>query len=773
AAWWQRWPDANIGIQTGAPSGTVTLDIDPRHGGDSSLAALEAKHGELPATVEALTGGGGRHLSFQHPGGEVRNRTNLLPGIDVRGDGGYVVADPSIHASGIQYRWRDGHSPRDREPAPLPGWLHELTIRPEPATVTVPAGHDGNASAKLMDDAGRYVARATGVAEGARNKTAFSLAGHLAAFQTDAGERLTEGQIVDLLRPWNRRNSPPLCETELVQAVRSAMTNGTPRAMHTVRTTPRPSGKRSEARRLPHVEPYKSFPLEALPEPMRTYVQAVAAATGKDPAYAALAALVVVAGSIGNRAAVLVKRGWVEPAVLWGVLVGRSGTIKTHVLKLVAQPLIDLYKASRLAFVEAMQQYRRDMEHYGVRLANWKQAERKGPATDPPEQPEQPHERRVLVSDITVEKLGCVLEENLLGLCLVRDEMAAWVGAFDRYAAGGKGSDQPAWLSMYDAGPVTIDRKSNKGTLFIERAAVSVLGTIQPGTLVRLFGVAEREAGLLGRLLLAYPPEQPALWTEAELSEEMAAVWRDLVSALQTLPACIDETGGPRPRLIPISEDAKPIWIAWHDQHAREVAEMPGDDLAAHYGKLKGACARIALLCACVEVAAGAAGAASISADHMQRAIRVVEWFKHEARRVYAILGEDEGDLDHRRLLELIRRNGGHVTARDLMRCRRQFATAADAEAALGALVEAGLGRWEYPRPGSKGGQPSQRFVLADDTAGGTAGDGVDVDRTAEDEPTAAGMVNVNGVDGTEHDGDGCPPDEVPPRAEADDWGTV
>ena len=62
--WYGRWPDAGIGIVTGKGSGLAVLDVDPRHGGDDSLAALEREHGALPHTIEAITGGGGRHVYF-------------------------------------------------------------------------------------------------------------------------------------------------------------------------------------------------------------------------------------------------------------------------------------------------------------------------------------------------------------------------------------------------------------------------------------------------------------------------------------------------------------------------------------------------------------------------------------------------------------------------------------------------------------------------------------------------------------------------------------
>ena len=122
--WFRRSPGFNVAIVTGGLSGLVVVDVDPRHGGNESLRELERKHGVLPKTMESVTGGGGRHLYFAHPGGVIRNRTNIEPGIDLRGDGGCIVAPPSVHPSGKRYRWKRGHAPGDIEPAPLPDWLH-------------------------------------------------------------------------------------------------------------------------------------------------------------------------------------------------------------------------------------------------------------------------------------------------------------------------------------------------------------------------------------------------------------------------------------------------------------------------------------------------------------------------------------------------------------------------------------------------------------------------------------------------------------------------
>ena len=124
---WFRDSPWNIGIVTGAASGIIPLDIDPRHGGDECLAALERTNGPLPETWRFLTGGGGEHVIFRHPGGFIPNSAQKIgPGIDVRGDGGYIVAPPSRHITGRDYAISVDHHPDLIPLADLPRWLFEL-----------------------------------------------------------------------------------------------------------------------------------------------------------------------------------------------------------------------------------------------------------------------------------------------------------------------------------------------------------------------------------------------------------------------------------------------------------------------------------------------------------------------------------------------------------------------------------------------------------------------------------------------------------------------
>ena len=158
--WWRKWPDSNIGIRTGAESGLIVLDIDPDHGGDASLAELERIHGPLPRTVQQATGGGGRHYVFLHPGSPVRNRAGFRPGLDVRGDGGYIVAPPSGHISGERYAWAPGCSPDEIELAALPAWLLDLITRyvvphSESESDGDRAWHEGERNTRLVSHAGK------------------------------------------------------------------------------------------------------------------------------------------------------------------------------------------------------------------------------------------------------------------------------------------------------------------------------------------------------------------------------------------------------------------------------------------------------------------------------------------------------------------------------------------------------------------------------------------------------------------------------------------
>lgn len=193
--WWREWPDANIGIACGEASGLFVVDVDGP-GGEASLAELLATHGPLPLTAEVRTGKG-RHLYFRHFPGARNSASKLGPGIDTRGEGGYVVAPPSIHPSGAVYEWAPGRSPREQRRCEAPAWIvSALEKRPTTAASTwSPPADDRLARAyvtKALSAEHDEVARApAGTRNEALARAAYGLGGYV--------PRLEEREIVEAL----------------------------------------------------------------------------------------------------------------------------------------------------------------------------------------------------------------------------------------------------------------------------------------------------------------------------------------------------------------------------------------------------------------------------------------------------------------------------------------------------------------------------------------------------------------------------------------------
>jgi len=745
--WWSQWPDANIGIRTGPTpdgAGVFVLDIDPRHAGDRSLAELICEYGDLPETVEAVTGSGGSHLLFAYPVGDVviRNTANVRPGIDVRGDGGYIVVEPSVHICGRTYAWKPGRSPHNMQPAEAPAWLLDL-LRQKPTTVVsqhVAKPSDGE-MVRLLEAAGLYVARADGASEGARNNVAFNLAGHLATFEVEGGgPRLTEGQILDLMRGWNLRNSPPLPEPELEKVVGSAMVNGTPRQVHVVMgpaatSSTTKSGTIANKRKLLCLDQAVRFPLEALPQPIAGFVDSAARAIGCDPSFVALPLLAGLASAVGNTRRIQLKMGWTEPSIVWAANVADSGTLKSPALELALRPIRKRQHSAMRVYTEEMKRFQDELLHWEKNMAAWKRSQ---DGDDPPAKPVEPKADRCWCDDTTMEALAVLLLQNWRGLLLVRDELSGWLRSFDRYSQG-KGADAAKWLEMFGGRSMMVDRKSSLSkTIYVPRAAVSVVGSIQPEILRRALGVEHRENGLAARLLLACPPRQPKCWTEADITPDMENRIEAVFDKLYSLEPMIDEEGEAQPVIVPLSVDGKAAWVDFYNEHAQEQAELTGD-LAAAWSKLECYAARLALVIHFVRCAAGDSSLATgsqIDATSVKAGVQLSQWFGNEARRVYAILGESDEQRDQRRLIELIQRKGGSVTVRDLMRSARMFPDADVAKQTLDELDKAGYGHWEDPPIGQTGGRPTRRFVLAP---------GVDTDTTL-DSSTVSGVVSTSAV---------------------------
>lgn len=166
--WWTQHPNALIGMPTGSVSGLVVLDVDNKNGhdGDESLHQLQQKYGQLPDTPQVLTPSGGRHIYFRHPGVPIKSTASRVgDGLDIRGDGGYVIVPPSpVNGKGYEH---DAASPTTV--ADMPGWLVNLTKKEaQPAETQFESAGvvcEGNRNVELTSQAGAMRRRGLSVEE--------------------------------------------------------------------------------------------------------------------------------------------------------------------------------------------------------------------------------------------------------------------------------------------------------------------------------------------------------------------------------------------------------------------------------------------------------------------------------------------------------------------------------------------------------------------------------------------------------------------------------
>ena len=202
-AWWERWPDASIGIATGSVSGLVVIDedLDEDKGlnGYEAVTDWERINGHLPATVQCITGRGGYHLYYQYNGTDIKNRAGILDGVDVRGEGGYVIAPPSMHPNGTEYQWED--APDEVDLAPIDATVRRFLFGESEKPKTA-------ADFKLPDR----------IQSGERNDTLFRLACSMQS------QGLPDAAIMAALEQTNQTAcDEPVSDAELTTIVESAL----------------------------------------------------------------------------------------------------------------------------------------------------------------------------------------------------------------------------------------------------------------------------------------------------------------------------------------------------------------------------------------------------------------------------------------------------------------------------------------------------------------------------------------------------------------------
>lgn len=438
------------------------------------------------------------------------------------------------------------------------------------------------------------------------------------------------------------------------------------------------------------VESRPPFPTHVLPDVLRHFVEEAAEVFGCDESMVALPAIVTVAGAIGNSCRIRLREDWSEPSVIWMAVVATSGSLKSPVVELAVRPLNDLQLPL---------------------IGHTVDAEERSDESEP--DGGEDGLARTIVADITLEALAVRLRENPRGLLVYRDELTSFFNSFDVYRRG-CGSDESQFLLMHGARELIVDRKTGDcKTLYVLRAALSILGSVPPGALRNVLGRSRFESGLAARFLFVEPYQRLRTWTERSIPKETKEAYADLIRRAWRIPVRSDERNALVPNLIDIDARAKERWVDFYNSNASMIFSAVDPNTEAAYSKFEGYCARLALVLHVATCIGNADSpiSCSVTPETMEAAVTITEWLRLETLRIYGVLAENIDDAFQRRVLAYVRRKDGSITVRDLQRAGfAELRKATEAKGFLDALVKRGYGIWLEPR--GKGPNAGEIFKL-------------------------------------------------------------
>ncbi|GLR91305.1 bifunctional DNA primase/polymerase [Bradyrhizobium iriomotense] len=508
-AWWEEWPDANIG---GVTQNHIVVDIDNRNSGDVTFAALTDIGYDFPDTATTRTQGGGQHLIYVAPDGPVKGGTNKLgKGIDIKARGGYILLP------GSTIECRPYVCENARPPAFAPAWLVDQlkTAKPKTSAAGKRIVEEDEISIAMADNYLRHHApRAQyGNIDDTTNK--------VAAMLYDFG--CTQETVYEKMLGWNETHCEPPGDIDRLAVVvessgrnrdnaigckhplapgfeaRAIDESKAPRfdVMTGVTSATAPADWNEPTDLWVENSRPASLPSQALPDLVESAARDRGRRLGVEPG-APAAALLTVLGSLvpaGNRLQMRQHdTEWTVKPIQWTAIIGPPGSNKSATIGYAVSAVQKLETGWRKSFASAER--------------NWKVAEarRAAAAKAKPENPDQifagepgpekPRFRQKLFNDATTEALAVALSENPEGLLYHADELAGWLGSMDAYRAKG-GKDRPFWLQAKEGGPLTINRKTSE-RICVENCAISVLGGIQPDK-IRALKLGMSDDGLLQR----------------------------------------------------------------------------------------------------------------------------------------------------------------------------------------------------------------------------------------------------------------------------------
>lgn len=401
-----------------------------------------------------------------------------------------------------------------------------------------------------------------------------------------------------------------------------------------------------------------AFPITTLPKKLIPFVDEVAGSLNAPTDFAAVPLLAIAGGAIGNSRRLAIHDSHTQGAVLFACIIGSPGSGKSPALGKVAAPLEIAERRFYREFEQAVKEWAKSQK------AKDGDGEEEGEG----EEDERPKLRRQLLDDATTEVMGHRLADNCRGMMMVRDELAAVVTGLNQYK-NGKGSDRQVYLKLWSQETIRIDRVKHPNGLpiVVSHPFCGIVGTIQPDVVPRLRGESFRGVpppndGFLDRWLLCFPTEPKAVGESWRcVNQTTAEAWQAAVDTLLALEMIPDKEGDLRPYLLRLDVEARLVWEQFTREHAKELnAEDFPNFLKGPWSKLRGYCGRLALIVHLLRFVTGETQNGPVDSESMDRAVRLVRYFKSHAHKAYAAAGADVCVADARRVLDCLSRNHGH-----------------------------------------------------------------------------------------------------------------
>ena len=344
--------------------------------------------------------------------------------------------------------------------------------------------------------------------------------------------------------------------------------------------------------------------------------------------------LPILSARIPSETRLLINPGtdYSVPALRWIALIGETGTKKSPVLKTLLAPLLNIQK-------QMATKYKAEKDTYDTEYTLWKN--KKGGENEEEPTPPAPMVD-CYFSDFTIESIGQSISDRPQDSYLVFvDELAGFFNSMDAYRKGG--GDRQKWLDLYNAGALKINRKGSP-TIFCPNTSVSILGGLQPSVLAQMIKQdTNAQDGLWNRFMFCSLPQTK---TKA-FSDNSISLFDCLLSLYTNLSAA-------QPSEHILSEAAKPLWEAWHDEIEDRVMTEPSDLLRGTYAKAEGIAGRNALIVhRSIAAQQGIIPALSVSGEIMAIAIEWTQWELGQTLLEYQRLGlTDDPELS--RILKFI-----------------------------------------------------------------------------------------------------------------------